>query len=90
MLENVVYYSPVTEYEGGFGNRADGSLIALDRDAYNAAARKIDSYQGNEFSRTGEISLRIVTPECYALLQQRPERAWSLTNMQSLEYIKRI
>lgn len=67
-MDNVVYLCAVTEYERGHGNRPDGYLMAVDRPSFDAKAKEINSYQGDEFSRTEAVRLAIVTPECYAEL----------------------
>lgn len=68
-MKNVVYCAAVTEYENGWGNRPDGVLIGISKEAFEAKAKEINEYQGEEFSRTEKVHLTIVTDECYKSLQ---------------------
>lgn len=72
MNKNIAYYSSVTEYESGWGNRPDGYLVAIDKESFLSRAKLIES-QGDsqEFSRIDhEPKLCLVTDEMYAQLKE--------------------
>lgn len=76
-MKNVVYCAAVTEYESGWGNRPDGVLIGISKEAFDAKAKEINSHKGEEFSRTETVFLTIVTDECYkALLASENGTLW--------------
>lgn len=70
MAQNVAFYSGVTEYESGMGNRPDGYLVAKTEEQFNAKAIEIragGSY--SEFSAVnGEPVLCLVTDDMEAQL----------------------
>lgn len=79
--QNIAYYSSITEYESGWGNRPDGYLVALTKEAFEVKAKAINEHKGAEFSRVdSQPKLCLVTDEMYAKLQKS---SWVWTNNKS-------
>lgn len=67
------WFSGVTEFERGWGNRPDGYLVAKNLPSFRARAAQIDAQQGDEFSRVnGEARACYVTEEMHKKLLASP------------------
>lgn len=71
MSQNVAYYSGVTEYESGWGNRPDGYVVAKTKELFNAKAAEIKaSGSYAEFSSVnGPATLCLVTDDMAKTLE---------------------
>lgn len=87
-MTNVAYYVDVTEYEFGWGCRPDGYIVCLNREHLQKKCQDVNSHKGEEFSRTGDIKLCIVTEQMYdKLVKNENGYGWIWTN-NSKEWLK--
>lgn len=66
MLLNALYICSVTEYEAGWGQRPDGVVAAITKEALEAKQQQItagDDYE--QFWRCGAYRIAFVTEEFY-------------------------
>jgi hypothetical protein len=73
MTQNVAYFSGVTEYESGWGNRPDGYVVAKSEELFNAKAVEIKAAGTYaEFSSVnGPAKLCLVTDEMAKTLEEK-------------------
>ncbi len=80
-MSNVAYYVTVTEYESGWGCRPDGYIVCLNKKFLMAVCDKVNAQKGEEFSRTDNPKLCLVTEEMYSkLIKNENESGYVWTN----------
>lgn len=76
-MSYIAYYSVATEYESGWGCRPDGYLVCLNKDYLQEKINKVNSYQGQEFTRCEEPKLCLINEEMYAQLVKNEGFVWT-------------
>lgn len=67
-MSNVAYYVTVTEYESGWGCRPDGYIVCLNKEFLIKVCEKVNSQQGQEYSRTDKPKLCLIDEDMYQQL----------------------
>ena len=76
MLLNALYISSVTEYEAGWGQRPDGVVAAITKEALEAKQQQIMAGDDREqFWRCGAYRIAFVTEEFYDKVNQTEAKA---------------